>query len=327
MTEWLFEQARELSDEQAGGHGNRWGVFNDDVESFVTQWLPRALEHAKLVELGATGSQGQDRLLTEGELRCEGLLYADRDEDQGRAGLLALVALDVESESGERTNILWSAYPFFAEGIRYPVRLDEIALHPNRLEAHLILKVAGTLVFAFDPLFYKHRGLYRADVTMIFSLCALAYTMIPTPEQEVVIDDPEKIRAFRASRAWVESHGSYTEADEAAALEAWKPESPEDFEPISIDCSQGSFLLPNTDGPADDANYQGEVKAVVPNVYRLFGIPVWRVDVVVAKPDEQDLLLPIFVTELSFEDAWRPSPGEYVSGSAWIQGWMVESTH
>lgn len=327
MTEWLFEQARELSDEQAGGHGNRWGVFNEDVEGFVTQWLRRALEHAKLVTLGATGSQGQDRLLAEGELRGEGLLYADRDEDQGRAGLLALVALDVESESGERTNMFWSAYPFFAEGIRYPARIEEMALHPNRLEARLILGVAGTLVFAFDPLFYKHRGLYRADVTMIFSLCALAYTMMPTPEQEVVIDDPEKIRAFRASSAWVESHGSDTETDKAADLKAWQPKSPEDLEPIRIDCSQGSLLLPNNDGPADDAHYQGEVKTVVPDVYRLFGVSVWRVEVVVARPDEQDLLLPIFVTEPSFEDAWRPSPGENVSGSAWIQGWMVESTH
>lgn len=199
----LYDQARELSDEQAGGHGNHWGVFDEDVEGFVTNWIPRALEAADIVRLGATDDSGQAQLVEEGDLRGLGLLYADRAEDAGRAGLLALIAVDIEAEPGQRSNVLWSAYPFFAEGFRYAARIEAIGLHPNRLEARLDLAVAGLLVVAFDPLFYQHRGLYRADQTVTFSLCALAYRMSPVSEQEIVIQDPEQIRAFRARDAWV----------------------------------------------------------------------------------------------------------------------------
>ena len=323
---WLFEQARALDEEQAGGHGGRWSVFDDDVEGFVERWLPRAVQEAKVVTLGVADGSGQDRLVAAGEPRGAGLLYADRAEDARQAGLMAVIAMDVESDTqpGQRSNILWSAYPFFAEGLRYPVRIESIGLHPNRLEARLELAVAGMLVYAFDPLFYQHRGLYRAGEHVTFSLCALAYHMGPTPEQEIVIDDPERIRAFHARDAWVRAHGSWSkDADEEASLAAWTPESDEDLEPIHIDLSRGAWLLPSEQGPADDAGYQGEVLAVTPEVYRLFGVAVWRVDVVVAKPDDEDFVLPIYVTEHGFADGWRPTPGENVSGSAWVQGWMV----
>ncbi|MBK1620177.1 hypothetical protein CKO42_17365 [Lamprobacter modestohalophilus] len=62
---------------------------------------------------------------------------------------------------------------------------------------------------------------------------------------------------------------------------------------------------------------------MTPAIYRLFGDDVWHVDVVVARPEDREFMLPIYVTEQAFQDGWRPTLGEYVNGLAWVQGWMV----
>lgn len=63
---------------------------------------------------------------------------------------------------------------------------------------------------------------------------------------------------------------------------------------------------------------------VVADVYRLFGVPVWRVEAVVARPDDAELILPLLVPEPPFQAGWRPSPGDWVGGSAWMQGYLVQ---
>lgn len=317
----LLDTARELTEEEAGGHGNRWGAFADDLDTFIETWLPMAVEQGEVVALGVADESDHKGLVA--EVRGMGLLYADREEDCGRAGMLAVIATDVEGSEGARANVLASAFPFFAEGPAYPVEIQEIALHPNRLEARLELAVAGTLVFAFDPLFCQHRGLYRRGEACTFTLAALAYAMEPTGGEEVVIDDPERIRAFRTRDAWAKTHGCWTREDELAALAAREPTSPEDLEPICIDISRGAMLMPSEEGPADDAFYQGEVTRVVPGAHILFGVPIWRVDVVVARPDDETLILPFYVPERRFSEGWRPGPGDYVKGSAWVQGYLV----
>lgn len=319
----LFDAARRLTEEEAGGHGNRWGAFADDVEGFVETWLPLGLEQSSVVNLGVANDSGQEPLIAAGEPRGMGLVYADREEDRDRAGMLGVIAMDIKGPSGEIGNVLVSALPFFAEGLCYRAEVREIALHPCRLEARLELAVAGTLVFPYDLLFYKHRALYRPGESYTFSLAALAYELEPTGGEEIVIDDPEQVRAFRAQDAWVETHGCWTREDETAALEDWEPGSPADMEPIRIDLSRMAMLMPGEDGPADDAFFQGEVKRVIPHVYVLFGVPIWRVDVVVANPEDQVLTLPFYVPEHCLSDGWRPRPGGYVKGSAWVQGYLV----
>lgn len=35
MKELMLNTAQELSDDQAGGHGNRWGVFNGGTDAVI----------------------------------------------------------------------------------------------------------------------------------------------------------------------------------------------------------------------------------------------------------------------------------------------------
>lgn len=69
-------------------------------------------------------------------------------------------------------------------------------------------------------------------------------------------------RRFRARDAWVKTHGHWTREDEEASLAAWQPESPDDLEPIRISMGEMAALLPSSSGPADDAQFQGEVVRV-----------------------------------------------------------------
>lgn len=320
----LFEAARLLSDEEAGGHGDRWGVFEEDVERFIGKWIPVALAQGEVVSLGTPSDIGQDRLVAAGEPKAAGLLFSDRPEDRGRAGMLALIALNVQDEAtGKAHNILYSAYPFFAEGVLVEANVAEIGLFPNRLEARLELSPENEVpLILFDTLFWKHRGLYRTGETRPFSVAALAYSMAPAQDREFVIDDPEQIRRFRARDAWVKAHGMWSKEDEAASLAAWHPESPEDLEPIRISTGAMAAYLPHSAGPADDAFYQGEVVKVTPSVHVLFGILFWRVDVVVLRPGDNDFVLPFYVVESLFPEGWVPKPGDYVSGTAWVQGYL-----
>ena len=81
-------------------------------------------------------------------------------------------------------------------------------------------------------------------------------------------------------------------------------------------------LLPSSSGPADDAQFQGEVVRVTPRAVRILDVDFWRVDTVVMRADE-DLILPIYVAERLFEGEWRPQVGQYVSGTLWLQAYAT----
>jgi len=148
----------------------------------------------------------------------------------------------------------------------------------------------------------------------------LAYDMGPAQSLDHVIDDADEIRRFHARNAWAEVHGGWTKEDEAASLAAWQPQSPEDLEPIHIHLGQMAVLLPSSTGPADDAQFVGEVVQVTPRAERVLDVEFWRVDTVVIRADE-DVAVPIYVAEHAFEGDWRPEVGQYVTGSLWLQAY------
>ncbi|WP_288363319.1 hypothetical protein [uncultured Spongiibacter sp.] len=88
--------------------------------------------------------------------------------------------------------------------------------------------------------------------------------------------------------------------------------------------SELAALLPLDQPWSDEAEFHGEVVEVVPNAARIAGEWLWRVDTVVLRLDE-DFILPIYASERLFEDGWRPAVGEYISGIAWLQGYMISA--
>ena len=319
----LLYSARELTEDEAGGHGNRWGVFDDDVSALVGRWLGMAVEKSEVPTLGMSNKAALEKVVAHGEPAAVALLYTGQEPGATKAGLMSLIHQDAGEAGQMPSNQLWSAFPFLGDGIAVEAAVEQVCLFPNRIEARLELSLAaGGLIEAFDPCFWQNRAVYRSDERYRFLVSALAYRMEPAPALEHVIDDEHEIRRFRARDAWVKTHGHWTREDEEASLSAWQPESPDDLDPIRISMGEMAALLPSSAGPADDAQFQGEVVRVTPRSVRMLDVDFWRVDTVVMRADE-DLILPIYVADRLFQGDWHPQVGQYVAGTLWLQAYAT----
>lgn len=316
MNDLMLNTAQELSNGQAGGHGDRWSVLAGGDETIIRK-LMATIGKAELFDTDLVDKAAAEAIAATGEPLGALLLYTGQEKGTSRTGAMSLIG---QAPGGTGRRQLWSAYPFFGNGVEVDGVVDELLLHPNRVEA--VLKIGrdnGAVISAFDPLFCLHRGLYRAGETYRFSLSAMAYTMEPAEQRGCVVDIPDKVRGFRAADAWATKHGKYTKIDEEAALAAWQPETPEDLEPIRIDASHMTILWPT--GFSDDFGYMGEIVSWTPDAVRMLGTSFWRVDVTLVSCADENLTVPIYVAENLFEGDWRPSVGEYVAGNLWMQAY------
>lgn len=323
MDDLMLKAAQELTDEQAGGHGGRWELFNGGTDA-VKHWIPTIVEKAEVLEVNTADEAGLEAVIEAGEPKGVLLIYTGQEKGLSMTGAVALIYIDPGEPGHKPANELWSAYPLFGDGVEVAGRVSRVLMNPNRLEGRLDIELdAGNTLFAFDPLFCLHRALYREGEVYRFSVAALAYAMEPAQHLKHVIDDPDEIRRLYARDDWAKKHGSSTKEDEAAALAAWAPETPEDMEPIRIDMSRMTMLMPSSEGPADDAVYMGEVVTVMPNAVQMLETSFWRVDVVLLQTDEDSTVtVPVYVAEGLFDGDWRPIVGEYVTGTLWLQAYV-----
>lgn len=325
MKNLMFDTAHELSEKEAGGHGDRWAVFEGGTQA-VVQRLPTIIEKAIKLTTDTETKAKTEALITAGEPDGTLLLYSDSKPDSRMTGAMALIHIAPSSPGHKPANALWSAYPVFGEGAELHGMVERVRLYPNHLEGQLEIALStGSTIFTFDSLFCLNRALYQEGETYQFSVSALAYSMESPGQREHVIDDPEEIRRFHARDAWAKVHGHWTKEDESASLAAWQPQTPEDRKPIHIDMSRMTILMPSSDSPSDNAGYMGKVTSVTPDAVRMLDTNFWRVDVVLILPDDDEenmpTAIPIYIAENLFEGKWRPSAGEYVTGGLWLQAY------
>lgn len=319
MNDLMLKTAQELSSEQAGGHGDRWGVLTGGTDALLNN-LEVVVQNSEWFDTSIVDKAAIQAVVADGEPSCFPLLYTGQEKGTSKTGAMSL---HVPNQANKEIQ-LWSAYPFFGDGVEIEGILDKLLLHPNHVEATLEIGLeSGVLIKAFDALFCQSRALYRAGERYRFSLSALAYSMRPPGHIEKVIDDPDEIRRHHATRAWAEEHGQCTREDEEAALAAWEPQYPEDLEPIRFNIGGGAVLVPSSNGFTDDALYLGEVVQVTKDAAKILGTSFWRIDVAVLRSDEiGSLTIPIYVSENLFEGEWRPSIGEQVTGNVWMQAYV-----
>lgn len=319
MNDLMLNTAQELSSEQAGGHGDRWGVLTGGTDALFNN-LEMVVQKSEWFDTGIVDKASIQAVVADGEPFCFSLLYTGQEKGTSKTGAMSLLVPNQANKDVQ----LWSAYPFFGDGVMIEGVVDQLLLHPNHVEATLQIGLeSGVLIKAFDPLFCQTRALYKAGERYRFSLSALAYSMDPPGHIEKVIDDPDEIRRYHARRAWAEEHGQWTREDEEVALATWKPQSPEDFEPIRFNIGGGTMLVPSINGFSDDALYLGEVVQVTSDAAKILGTSFWRIDVVVVRSDDiGSLTIPIYVSENLFVGEWRPSIGEQVTGNVWMQAYV-----
>ena len=176
MSGLLFDTRRELTNGEAGGHGDRWSVFADDVSAFINQWLGKAIAESEVPSIGVTDTTGLDTFASYDEPDGCSLLYTGLPKGESLNGLMGVIHQVPGSSDREPSSQLYSAFPFFGEGVEIEAMVEQVCLFPNRLEARLELSLAiGGLIEPFDSLFWLHRAMYRKGEVYRFSIAALAY--------------------------------------------------------------------------------------------------------------------------------------------------------
>lgn len=54
-------------------------------------------------------------------------------------------------------------------------------------------------------------------------------------------------------------------------------------------------------------------------------MPFWRLEAALVRRDS-DFVLPLYVAESLLEGDWRPTVGEFVEGSLWLQAYAIART-
>lgn len=313
-------EERYLTEETAGGHGDKWAVFGDDASGTIAKMLPRALEEGKVWQ-----NIDDDPAVTRSDTLLAVVLHA-RGNDADENGIVSLLvrSMDIGMDSPNLT--LASAFPFFAHGLELPCEVQTVEYFPDTIEGRLWL-VCEELPFElciFDTRFALHRTRYTNDGDYRFSVAALAYSIASTADDTVVIDDPEQIRQHRATRAWVERSGALSrETDLEAALEAYEPSGPEDLEPIVFNLSQMTMLMPD-DVYSDDAQYSGKIVGIEQRATTIYGTSFDRMEIEIGQ-EGRKVRLPLYVSEhVSGRAGYYPNVGEFIRGRCWMQGYMID---
>lgn len=92
--ELLLLSATALTDDDAGSHGNRWGVLDADVPDLMGRWLGVAVNDAEVSSFGMGEAATFEQLVVQGEPSAFALLHTGQAEGVGQAGLMALIGQD-----------------------------------------------------------------------------------------------------------------------------------------------------------------------------------------------------------------------------------------
>lgn len=314
MAQKLLKTAKRLTED--GGHGDKWNVFDKDIKGFLAKAVHFAVKNGEvIIDETKEGTANTP----EGELpAC--LIYTDCSDGDGYG--INTVCAKSKDFGGDGDNLtLISMFPKFFDPITIKARINEIELFPNALEARLWLQTdfLPFAICAFDTDFCLNRGKYEKDEPYEFHIFALAFLIASTNGDSFSIDDEDGIRKHRATRAWIDKHGSFnTENDLENALRTWEPTTKEDLEPIVFDLSRLTMLMAH-DVYADESQYSGEILQVMEPIYvSILGHKFWRLIVCVSgSGDGKELEIPFFVSE-NLTQEFCPKVGDYIKGTAWL---------
>lgn len=307
-----------LTEETAGGHGDKWEACAYDARQFLERIVPFAMEHSEVLQ-----RIEDDPAFSQSDMIVAAVLYA-RGNETDYNGIVFPLARSIDMGSDSPNLSIVSSFPCFVEGVELVCEVEAVEYFPNTIEGRLWLSCCE-LPFSlciFDTHFARYRTRYTNDGDYRFTVSALAYSLASTTDDKVVIDEPEEIIQHHATRAWVERYGHFNrEKDLQAALDAYDLSDPEALEPVVFDLSRMTMLMPD-DIYSDDATFSGEIMAVEHDATMLFGMRFDRLDVVISA-EEKGVVLPIYISNKVLErDGVSLKVGEFIRGRCWMQGYL-----
>ena len=210
----------------------------------------------------------------------------------------------IVSDSVTQSNFLFTGYPVVLDGIQHTVRVERIEPWEDSIEGWLHVRVTQEEIALdfFDTRFYTGSAALQVGQQIEVVLAGLAYILEPLPENSIEINE-----------------GAFWEMEKQRRLT--EGESPEEAaRPVQIILSGMSAFFPRKGDDCGDAEFGGVIEAI--ECFQHSGITMYRLEIVVLKPDDDVFRLPIFVSE-SVLAGYVPRLGEDVRGLMWIQGYVA----
>ena len=144
MNSLMLNTAQELSSAEAGGHGDRWGVFAGGTETAIRRVMA-TIKDAELVA-GIIDKAAMENVVAGGEPKSVLLLYTGQEKGVSKTGAMSLIGQNEKTGRNE----LWSAYPMLGDGSRSMVLLSVCCSIQTMLRQRL--KLDWRAVFSSKPL-------------------------------------------------------------------------------------------------------------------------------------------------------------------------------
>lgn len=272
------------------GHGNHWeALYNlEEVRgSFIS------------------------RMWVEGETVCRARCMDVRHETehpeevvclrQGDAAIANQLLLVTDSK--DNSHHVFSGYPVLLDGHRYALQVKVVRPWEYGIEGWVEGSLFGELpVSLFDTMFFMGSDQLEQEQWVTYDIAALAYRMRLAEIMQFQITEGPLWMLEREERLG-------------------RGESPEEASrPVEVRMDDAAVFLPEGDDQCDEAYVRGVVQAC--KTMQHDGQTVYRVDVIVAKTDNGDFTLPVYVAERCL-DGFVPEIGQPVEATVWIQGRRV----
>lgn len=274
------------------GHGNHWDALCG-IDRYMSEKIVRDIQESKLLDHYPCMD------VTNGSDRAEEVTCLRWGNERIAHNVLLV------SDSSRDSRFLFSAYPVLLDGMRHAVELDHFNSWEYGIEAWAYGRVTteSVSICFFDTRYYAGSTAYQPGQRLEVSLAGLAYFLRPI-----------QIRSFEIKE------GPFWEIQRQQRLEDGESEE-EAARPVEIHMTGASLFLPrHAEDSQDEAQFQGVIEAI--DRFEFDGQGVYRLEMVVMRPGEDEFRLPVFVTEHVL-DGYVPRLGEDVEGLLWLQGHIL----
>ena len=270
------------------GHGDHWcAVYGDDsdIESVVR----RDLVEAKRIDTYPCAD------IVNGTERAEELTCL-------RWGNGPIVEdMLVVTDSVKSTHTFVSGYPVLSNGIVHSAIVRKVEPWEGGIEGWLHVDVTAEevgLAF-FDVRYYAGSANLQPGQKVDVCVAGLAYSLRPMAQTSIEVRE-----------------GGLWEMEKQRRLDDGES-SEEASRSVTLMLAGMAMLIPRSGEQCGDAEFSGVVEAI--EVFTHSEVKMYRLELVVMRPEEEAFKLPVFVSE-SVLDGYVPRLGEDVQGVMWIQG-------
>jgi hypothetical protein len=263
--------------------GSYWDPFFEDGAQEIVKKLPEVIDVADILS-GFGSIKDTHRLLPETWAKGYHLIWPQPDRG-------VIITLFVNEQA--KRNLLSTMYPFWPDGSRHRLIINEVRLLKAGVEAQISADVGGPELIFYDAHYLLNRIWYERGKEYDFVLTGIAYSARLAEDIEMPFTpNPDQM-------AWEEmlARQRGEELLERAT---------------TIRLGGSAFFLPIDDWDADDYSFRGPVKQVTP-FSDFLGQGGWIVRTTVIRlsdRDPEDFDLNILVTAIAWDEDAPPEVGQ-----------------